>query len=108
MTKPSSGWGVHFWAARKATCVHCWRRSLIFMAFWHTSTVASAPVAAWFDARTDRAPRQMSEPTAPPGSQHGIADMPERVAAFGGSLIAAAVPGHGFRVSATTPLQDGP
>jgi signal transduction histidine kinase len=60
------------------------------------------------DARRDKSHRQMSDPTAPPGSQHGIAGMHERVAAFGGSLIAEAVLGHGFRVSATIPLQDGP
>ena len=60
------------------------------------------------EAGADKSRRQMSEPTAPAASQHGIAGMHERVAAFGGSLIAEAVRGHGFRVSVTIPLQDGP
>jgi len=43
-----------------------------------------------------------------PGSQHGIVGMRERAGAFGGSLVADKVPGHGFRVIARIPLTDGP
>jgi signal transduction histidine kinase len=41
------------------------------------------------------------------GSPHGIVGMRERVAAFGGSLVAEAVPGQGFRVFARIPMRGG-
>jgi len=42
------------------------------------------------------------------GARHGIVGMQERVGAFGGSLMAGPLPGHGFRVSARVPLPFGP
>jgi signal transduction histidine kinase len=50
------------------------------------------------------------EPETPPqsGSEHGIVGMRERVAAFGGSLQAEPLPGHGFRISAVLPLSEAP
>jgi signal transduction histidine kinase len=49
-----------------------------------------------------------SGPPAQPGTRHGIVGMRERVGAFGGSLMAGPLPGHGFRVSARVPLPFGP
>jgi signal transduction histidine kinase len=44
----------------------------------------------------------------PEQPEHGIIGMHERVGAFGGSLVAEEVPGHGFRVRARIPAQDEP
>jgi signal transduction histidine kinase len=48
------------------------------------------------------------EPQSPlqSGSEHGIVGMRERVAAFGGSLQAEPLPGHGFRLSAVLPRSE--
>jgi signal transduction histidine kinase len=59
-------------------------------------------------ARQERPLKTMSEPAASPGSKHGIVGMHERVSAFGGSLVAEAVPGRGFRVAARIPLTEMP
>lgn len=40
--------------------------------------------------------------------KHGIVGMHERVAAFGGTLVAERTPDHGFRVTALIPLRVGP
>lgn len=60
------------------------------------------------DARIDRSLGATSERQARLGSQHGIIGMQERVGAFGGSLVAGKVVGHGFRVIASIPLKDDP
>jgi signal transduction histidine kinase len=60
------------------------------------------------DTRIDRPPKPTVEQAAQPGSPHGIVGMRERVGAFGGTLVAEAVPGRGFRVTALIPLRVGP
>lgn len=60
------------------------------------------------DAEPDRPRTLASEKAAQVGSEHGIVGMHERVGAFGGSLSAAQIPGHGFRVVALIPLRQGP
>jgi signal transduction histidine kinase len=68
----------------------------------------SIEVADDGDEGIDRPPAPASAQSAQPGSQLGIVGMQERVGAFGGSLVAEAVAGHGFRVTARIPLKDGP
>jgi signal transduction histidine kinase len=68
----------------------------------------SIEVADDGDSGIDQPPRRTSEQAARPGSQHGIVGMNERVGAFGGSLVAERVPGHGFRVTALIPQTDRP
>jgi signal transduction histidine kinase len=60
------------------------------------------------DARSDQPPGPTSEREGRPETQHGIVGMQERVGAFGGSLVAEKVPGHGFRIVASIPLKDEP
>jgi signal transduction histidine kinase len=60
------------------------------------------------DTRIDRPPKPTVEQAAQSGSPHGIVGMHERVGAFGGTLVAEAVPGRGFRVMALIPLRVGP
>ena len=42
------------------------------------------------------------------GSGHGIAGMRERAALYGGTLEAGPLPGGGFRVAATLPVEEAP
>ena len=59
-------------------------------------------------ARAERAPRKASRQPSRPSSEHGVVGMKERVAAFGGSLVAEPVPGQGFRVTARIPVPGTP
>ena len=49
--------------------------------------------------------RQQPGPAPAPGTGHGIVGMRERIAAFGGWLVAEPLPGRGFRVTAQVPIE---
>ena len=63
-----------------------------------------APGKIRLDIRDDGGPGG-GLPRAVPGTGHGITGMRERIAAFGGWLVAGPVPGGGFHVSAEIPLE---